>query len=196
MYEWVLFAWKHGPPLTRERWWRCSAPSEWRAEDPTWLHNYYKHTGRDKKHINRTNVRNHRKHTIKKRIMSLTNLFEKCHGKLLMWDAVLGRANVLLGLIRDVEVDPHQEILLEKSTWIIARNCESVHACIGFLVSLILLSQIILKQDAQCSIAIWLFLQHLNREASLSRCLCVYQRQWVVRSSSYIHFSLSALTSR
>lgn len=47
--------------------------------------------------------------------MSLTNLFEKCHGKLLMWDAVLGRTDVLLGLIRDVEVNPHQEILLQKT---------------------------------------------------------------------------------
>lgn len=48
-------------------------------------------------------------------IISPTNLFEKCHGKLLMWDAVLGCADVLLGLIRDVEVDPHQEVLLKKT---------------------------------------------------------------------------------
>lgn len=41
-------------------------------------------------------------------------LLKECHGKLLVRDAVFGCADVLLGLIRDVKVDPHEDILLQK----------------------------------------------------------------------------------
>ena len=40
------------------------------------------------------------------------HLFEERHGKLLVRDAVLGRADVLLGLVGDVEVNAHQNVLL------------------------------------------------------------------------------------
>lgn len=39
-------------------------------------------------------------------------LFEKSHSKLLVRYTVFGRADVLSTLGADVEVDPHQEILL------------------------------------------------------------------------------------
>lgn len=41
-------------------------------------------------------------------------LLKECHGKLLVRDAVFGCADVLLGLIRDVKVDPHEDILLQQ----------------------------------------------------------------------------------
>ena len=41
-----------------------------------------------------------------------THLLKQRHGELLVRDAVLGGADVLLGLGRDVKVDPHQDVLL------------------------------------------------------------------------------------
>lgn len=40
------------------------------------------------------------------------HLLKECHSKLLVGDAVFGCADVLLGLIRDVKVDPHEDIFL------------------------------------------------------------------------------------
>lgn len=79
----------------------------------------------------------HHTNCTKKQIITATNLFEKCHGKLLVWDAVLGRADVLLGLIRDVEVDPHQKILLEKTHTDSLDLFKCVSEPIGFLVPFI-----------------------------------------------------------
>lgn len=74
------------------------------------------HWKREEKHTNTTKVRlNIYNITIPKK-RTHSNLFEKCHGKLLMWDAVFGRTDVLLALVGDVEVDPHQEVLLEKTS--------------------------------------------------------------------------------
>lgn len=53
--------------------------------------------------------------------MSVSYLFEQSHGKLLVWYAVFGRADVLSALGTDVEVDTHQEILL-RNTWITSIN--------------------------------------------------------------------------
>lgn len=42
----------------------------------------------------------------------MSHLFEQSHGKLLVWDAVSGCADVFFGLFGDVEVNPHQDVFL------------------------------------------------------------------------------------
>lgn len=42
------------------------------------------------------------------------HLFEERHGKLLVGDAVSGRADVFFGLVCNVEVNPHQDVFLQK----------------------------------------------------------------------------------
>lgn len=49
---------------------------------------------------------------------SVSHLFEERHGELLVGDAVSGGANVFLGLVGDVEVNPHQDVFLQR------RRCE------------------------------------------------------------------------
>lgn len=47
--------------------------------------------------------------------MTTSHLLEERHGELLVRDAVSGRADVFFGLICDVEVDPHQDVFLQKT---------------------------------------------------------------------------------
>lgn len=46
---------------------------------------------------------------------SLSHLFKECHGKLLVRDAVPGCADVFFGLVCDVEVNPHQDVFLQRT---------------------------------------------------------------------------------
>lgn len=52
--------------------------------------------------------------TVHALMTSLSHLFKECHGKLLVRDAVSGCANVFFGLICNVEVNPHQDVFLQK----------------------------------------------------------------------------------
>lgn len=44
-----------------------------------------------------------------------SHLLKERHGELLVRDAVSGRADVLFGLVCDVEVDPHQDVFLQRT---------------------------------------------------------------------------------
>lgn len=51
-----------------------------------------------------------------------THLLKERHGELLVRDAVARSADVLLGLVGDVEVDPHQDVLLQQHNRNLSEN--------------------------------------------------------------------------
>src|SRR4029434_9329244 len=77
------------------------------------------------------------------RVFGSVYLLKQRHGKLLVGDAVLGRADVLFGLIGDVEVDSHQEVLLQGEQGSVCYFwkqykcvcvCVCVYKCVGVCV--------------------------------------------------------------